>query len=605
MSRRTIFVVVAIACAVAFWLTGSGPLSRKQVAAAPAGSGSSAPQVSPTPAPALPVPAAKRPAPRAAGTVEIKGTVLDASDGSTVGGVEVVVRGPVGEASIASAADGTFALDVSPGTYRAFVRADDVMTVGLADPVRLDLGPRADLAGLPDESLMPVIVAMKDTTIELPVVHGAVIDGSVVDDSGAPIAHAVVRARTDLSRPALGTDSAETDDTGAFTLRVPAGSYTLDAFQDKYAGARDALTFDVRPGTRTTATLHMGKGCIVRGRVVRSDGKAGSEGALEKLNPRGQFGPAGTVNTDGTFRWTSLDTGEVTLRAWPWKSMPSDRRTIACAEGAHVDDVVFHLPDGMPALDGSIVDASGAPVPFAYIDIQPLDNQTVGQQERADAAGKWHVYEMPPGRYDVIATAPGRGVVTQVVVAPRTEIKIQLAGTGRIEGTTTDMGTGSFEAWFEGCQLRQNINVAGGLPPVDIAHEPRIVQVRGGRFTIDNVPACALTLGIRWRGTLEHKDVVVDVDRPAHLELDLGSPRNKTVHGVVRDDSGKPVHDVRITATSTSAHSTATALTDASGRYTIGTFSGAQIVAADGEHVASADIGHANVPDELVDLVMR
>lgn len=600
MSRRTIFVVVAIASAVVYWMLGTGPLSHNQVAAAPAGSGSSSattnlPQATP---PAVPVPAPKAAAPRAAGTVEIKGSVVDGSDGSPVGGVEVVVRGPLGEASIATAADGTFAIDVSPGTYRAFVRADDVMTVGLADPVRLDLGPRADVAGLPDESLMPVIVAMKDTTVELPVIHGGIIDGNVVDDSGAPVAHAVVRAKTDLARPALGTDSAETDDKGAFTLRVPPGSYTLDAAQDKFAGARDPVLLEVRPGMKTTATLHMGKGCIVRGRVVRSDGKPGNEGALEKLNPRGQFGPAGTVNTDGTFRWSTLDPGEVTLRAWPWKSMPSDRRTIACTDGTSVNDVVFHLPDGMPSLDGTIVDGSGAPVPFAYIDVQPLDNQTVGQQERADAAGKWHVYEMPPGRYEIIATAPGRGIVTQTVVAPRTEITVQLAGTGRIEGTTTDLGTGSFEAWFDGCKVSPDL-------PVPVAHEPRIVQVRGGRFTIDGAPACALGLEIRWRGTIEHKNVVVDVDRPAHLELDLGAPRSKTVHGVVRDDSGKPVKDVRITATSPAAHATASALTDATGRYTIGTFSGAQVVAADGEHVASADIGHANVPDELVDLVMR
>ena len=600
MSRRTIFVVVAIACAVAFWLRGSGSRSRNEVAAAPAGSGSSATPGSATPAtpPALPVPLPKHATPRAVGTVEIKGTVIDGSDGSPVGGVEVVVRGPLGEASIASAADGSFALDVSPGTYRAFVRGDDVMSVGLADPVRLDLGPRADVAGLPDESLMPVIVAMKDTTVELPVIHGGIIDGTIVDDAGAPVAHAVVRARTDLARPALGTDSAETDERGAFTLRVPPGSYTLEAAHDEFAGVRDPVMLEVQPGTRTTATLHMGKGCIIRGRVVRSDGKPGNEGALERLNPRGQFGPTGTVNTDGTFRWATLEPGEVTLRAWPWKSMPSDRKTVACAEGVSVNDVVFHLPDGAPALDGSIADASGAPVPFAYIDVQPLDDQTVSQQERADAAGKWHVYEMPPGRYEIIASAPGRGIVTQTVVAPRTEIKVQLAGTGRIEGTTTDLGTGSFEAWFDGCKITPDV-------PVPVAHEPRIVQVRGGRFTIDGAPACALGLEIRWRGVVEHKNVIVDVDRPAHLELDLGAPRSKTVHGVVRDESGKPVPGARITATSPAAHATANARSDASGRYAIGTFSGAQVVAADGQHVASADIGHANVGDELVDLVMR
>src|SRR6187551_2505197 len=124
MSRRTIFVVVAIACAVAFWLRGSHRGAHNEVAAAPAGSGSTVASPPAAP-PALPVPAAKRPTTaRAAGTVEIKGTVIDASDGSPVGGVEVVVRGPLGEASISAGNDGSFAVDVSPGTYRAFVRSD-------------------------------------------------------------------------------------------------------------------------------------------------------------------------------------------------------------------------------------------------------------------------------------------------------------------------------------------------------------------------------------------------------------------------------------------------------------------------------------------------
>ena len=601
MSRRTIFLVFAVALAIALSFLATGPGTSSEVAAAPGGSAAppaptGAPGSSAAPgAPALP---ARRPAARRGGSVEIKGTVIDRDDGSPVGGVEVVVRGPLGEASVATAADGTFALDVSPGAYHAFVRGDEVMTVGLQDPVRLDLGPRVELAGLPDESLMPLIVAMKDTTVELPVVRGGTIDGKVVDEAGAPIAHAIVRARTDMQRPALGTDSAESDEHGAFSLRLPPGTYTVDAAHPSFAGVRDPVGLHILPGVHATATLRLGKGCVIRGRVVRGDGTPANEGALERLSGRGQFGPAGTVNTDGTFRWSTLEAGEVTLRAWPWKSMPSDQRTVACADGVHVDDVVFHVPDGTPSLDGTIVDASGAPVPFAYIDVQPLDGQAIGQQERADAGGAWRVYEMPPGRYEVIATAAGRGIVTQTIVAPRTDLRIQLGGTGRIEGTTTDLGSGSFEAWFDGCTVSPDI-------PVPIAHEPRIVQVRGGRFTIDDAPACALGLEIRWRGVTEHEHVVVDVDRPAHLELDLGTPRGKTVHGVVRDGNGKPVPDARVTSTSAASHATASARTDGAGRFTIGTFSGAQLIVGDGEHVATADIGHANVPEELVDLVVR
>lgn len=552
--------------------------------------------------PALPAPHA-RATPKPGGTVEIGGTVVDRSDGSPVGGVEVVVRGPLGEASVGAAADGTFALDVTPGAYHLFVRGDDIMTVGLPDPVRLDLGPRPELAGMPDESLMPMVVALHDTTVELPVTHGGAIEGKVVDDSGAAIAHAIVRAKTDLLRPALGTDIAETDENGAFTLRVPAGTYSIEATHSAFAGTRDHVSINVEPGAHPQVALRMSKGCIIKGRVVAADGTPANEGALERQRAGRAFGPAGTVNPDGTFRWSTLEMGEVTLRAWPWKSMPSDARSFACSDGKVVDGVVFHVPDGKPTLDGTIVDANGDPVPFAYIDVQPLDDVTMPwQQERADAAGKWHVYEMPPGRYEVIASAAGRGIVHQTVVAPHADVQIRLAGTGTIEGTTTDLGTGSFEAWFDGCTVRGG---TGPAPTVEIAHEPRIVQVRGGRFTIDNAPACPLTMEIRWRGVIERKSLVVDVDRPAHLELDLGAPRTKTVHGVVRDGDGKPIGDAHVTATSTAAHASATARTDNTGRFAIATYAGAQLVAGDGDHVATADIGHANVADEQVELVVR
>lgn len=602
MSRRTIFVVAAIACAIVAWAMAGAPGTH---ALRRAPKQDTAPELAQAPsAPALPPAAHPRTSPRRPGTVEIRGTVVDRTDGSPVGGVEVVVRGPLGEASVAAASDGAFALDVTPGAYHLFVRGDDIMTVGLQDPVHLDPGPRADLAGMPDESLMPLVVALHDTMVDLPVVHGGSIEGKVTDDSGAAIAHAIVRAKTDLLRPALGTDIAETDENGAFTLRVPPGTYTLEATHNAFAGARDQVTINVDPGSHPQVALRMARGCIVRGRVVTADGTPSNEGALEQQRPGHPFGPTGTINGDGTFRWATLEPGEVTLRAWPWKSMPSQPRTFACTDGKVVNGVVFQLPDGKPSLEGTVVDGNGDPIPFAYIDVQPLDDAAMAwQQERADASGRWHVYEMPPGRYEVIATATGRGIVHQTVVSPHADVQIRLAGTGTIEGTTTDLGSGSFEAWFDDCQVPQSSGVAS--PTIEIAHEPRIVQVRGGRFTIVDAPACPLTMEIRWHGVIERKSLVVDVDKPAHLDLDLGSPRTKTVHGVVRDGDGEPVGGAHVTATSSAAHASANALTDASGRFAITTYAGAQLTAGDGERVASADVGHANVTDEQVDLVVR
>jgi len=600
MNRRIIFVMIAVAVAIAVWVFAGTPGGHSIDVARPRGQGpaaTSAPDLASSAAQRAPLLPTRRVAARP-GTVQLAGTVIDRADGSPVGGVEVVVRGPLGEASVAAAADGTFAIDVSRGTYRVFVRGDDVMTVGLDDPSRIDGGPRVELAGMPDESLMPLVRANRDLTLELPVVRGGSITGKVVDDTGAPIAHAVVRARAGELRPALGTDIAETDEHGAFDLHVPPGHYTLDAAQDAFAGAREAVTVPLAAGQKVDTTIHLGKGCVIRGKVVAADGSPANDGALEQRNARGQFGPGGVINTDGTFRFARLAAGEVTLRAWPWKSEPSAPRTFACTEGMQVNDVVFKLPGGTPSLQGTIVDASGAPVPFAFIDVAPLDDSTFTQQERADAAGRWHVYDAPPGRYELTATAAGDGIATQVVVAPHADVRVQLGGTGRIEGTTADLASGSFEVAFDACTLGADRNVP-------VAHEPRLVEVHGGRFTIEGVPACALMMTLHWRGISERKALAVDVDRPAHMDLDLGTPRGKTIHGIVRDGNGRPVGDAAVTATSSAAHANASVRTDDAGRFTIGTYSGAQLTAGDGEHVASADVGHANVSDEQLDLVVR
>jgi hypothetical protein len=352
----------------------------------------------------------------------------------------------------------------------------------------------------------------------------------------------------------------------------------------------------VAAGTPATATLHLVRGCVIEGKVVADDGSPANEGALEIRNARGQFGPGGVVDPDGTFRFTRLEPGEVTLRAWPWKSMPTPAKTFACTSGMHVANVTLEVPSGAPSVAGSIVDASGAPVPFAYIDLTPLDDQGPGQQERADAAGKFSVFDAPPGRYKLVATGAGEGITSDVIVAPRADLRVQLQGTGRIDGTATDLANGSFEIAFESCKLAPDLEVP-------VAHEPRLVVVRGGRFSIDNVPACPLTLDLTWRGVSEHKSLVVDLDKPTPLELDVGTPKTKVVQGTVRDAAGKPVAGVAVTSSSPAAKQSSTARTDDAGRYAITTVAGAELVASNGD--ATAVVSHANVPRELVDLVVQ
>jgi hypothetical protein len=562
-----------------------------------------------TAAPAPTKPAAQ---PAQTGDVTIAGSVIDQSSGHSVAGVDVVLRpessdlaARTSEQTARTNAAGEFSIRAVAGTYRAYVRGEDVLSIGLADRVRLDAGPRRELAGKPDESLMPLLEARSDLTgVELTVVGAAVLTGVVLDPERRAVAGALIRVvpadrfsrRVPTVRPVLGTDAAISDASGTFTLRVPPGEYVLDATHATHAGVR-GTELSLRGGQRVSTEIGLARGCIVAGRVVRADGSPSPDGAIERVmarSGRAGFGPASRIDA-GEFRFITTDEETVMLRAWPWRSPPSAAKTFACADGKRFDDVVLRLPDREPDISGVIVDARDRPVPLVHLDIQPLDPIVGGQQERADAAGVWHVYDMPAARYRVTASAPGAGVVDTVVVAPRHDLRLALGGTGRIVGTTTELVTGSVHVSFLSCGSADDA--------LEIAHEPRIVPVVSGRFVIERAPACTLSLALRWRDRLVEHSVVVEPDRTAYVEVDVGTPRDKRVSGVVRDDNGTAIGDARVTAVIRDREA-ATARTDSNGRFTLQTHAGAQLVAGKNGRIGRANVGRANVRAEQVDIVL-
>jgi Carboxypeptidase regulatory-like domain len=539
--------------------------------------------------------------PRLDGAVTISGTVVDAATHEGVGGVEVVFRGDAGEETTTAGPDGRYRIDVPPGAYRAFVRDETVLSVGYADHVRLPGLPTADAANAPDEALMPVVAAGADADgVDLTVTRGGVVRGKVVDRSGRPIASAVLRAVSSHLRPALGTDVAETGADGAFELRLPAGTYDLDVSHARFAGiagSPDERMLSIEPGEIRTATYTLVAGCVIAGRVVGAGGGPAGDGAIELQYGPGDsdFLPAGRIAADGTFRWATTAEDDVVLRAWPWKSPPSPPRTFACRDGARHDGIVFTLTDRGPDLDGVLVDRGGAPVPLAYIDLMSLDGGT-GQQERTDEQGRWSVFELPAGRYQVTAYAPGRGVLATTITAPQAQVRLTLGGTGRIEGRTPRLARGSFQLSFQRCH--------DGEVPVRLPAEQRLVTVVDHAFVVEDVPACDLRLATTWRGRMMHATAAVPAGGTAHVELAVGPPLAKVVRGTVTDEAGRPAPGATVKAWFEHDPPTS-ATTDAAGRYTLRTFVGANIIATkeDGGRLYAAD-GTASEEegDETIDL---
>jgi hypothetical protein len=598
MTRRSgiALVAVVIAGGLAWWLLRMRPTADagapEMPAAGEAVRAGSRKASSGAPAPGLP---------RGGAEVTIAGRVLD-EDQRPVAGVDVVFRGGSGEVTATTGDTGAYSIRLVAGVYRAFVRDDTVLSVGAPDRVRLPAPPSSETAGVPDEALMATVIASGDSDgLDLSVVRGGIVAGRFVDRRGRPVAGAVVRARGDDVRPTLATDIAESDSGGRFELRLPAGAFTLDASHPRFAGIESAADARIRvvAGRTTSATIELAAGCVISGRVINSEGDPASDGALEKQwgEADHQFGPAGRIEPDGTFRWATLDDGDVSLRAWPWKSPASPGRRFACREGARFDDVVFRLPDRDPDMAGVLVDRAGAPVGFAFIDVAPFAPRagSIAQQERTDAAGRWAVYHMAPGRYRLTAHAEGRGVTTTTIASPRTGVRLELGGVGRLEGATTRLASGSFELVLATC------NEGGDAIPLPPSR--RLVTVSGGRFTVDDLPACELAFAVIWHGLTLAQRATIPSGGVAHVEIDLGPPRAKTVHGTVRDGDGKPVAGVLVTAVYQTAREAATR-TGADGRYTLETFSGARLQATAPGVIGFALVGGANVDREQVDLVV-
>ena len=249
--------------------------------------------------------------------------------------------------------------------------------------------------------------------------------------------------------------------------------------------------------------------------------------------------------------------------------------------------VTLVVPDDTADIEGLVVDAAGQHVPFANVDINPTAPGALHQEERASADGSYRVFAAPAGEYWLTASAPGRGVLTELVQVPG-HFQLALGGTGRIAGSVTGITDGSLEVRFDAC---------AELHDIAIAHEPRIVPVIGGRFTIDGAPACRLSLTARWRNTEIALDVAVAANATSTVELELGPPREKLVHGVVRDASGRTVARARIIAR-LGDQVLDSVSSDANGRFMLHAAAGAELTT----ETARATVGLANVADEEVDL---
>ncbi|MEP6864352.1 MAG: sigma-70 family RNA polymerase sigma factor [Deltaproteobacteria bacterium] len=202
------------------------------------------------------------------------------------------------------------------------------------------------------------------------------IHGTVVDDTGAPIADALVEARTSSTATTSITiepmPTVRTDAAGTFTIeRLAAGTYTLSA----HAGeGGDTLRAGIAAGA-TGVELQIARAGSIAGDLVGFT--TPPEVTIHRITYGG--GVAATATVDGaTFTATGLEPGTYRLEAYDYAaSLEADATTVVVESGRSAHATLASRARG--SVEATVLDATTrAPVPGLYCHVAAVSDGQIG-----------------------------------------------------------------------------------------------------------------------------------------------------------------------------------------------------------------------------------
>jgi Carboxypeptidase regulatory-like domain len=449
--------------------------------------------------------------------VRVSGTVTDRLTHEPVPGVEVVFATDDCEASTLADNAGFYAFALPAGRYRPFARGAGVISTAPSTRERQCARPHPEEIAAPRLDLLPVLELSHPTDgVDLQVDRSGKVRGRVVGRDGEPVVGALVRAfaagETSVTL-VLGTDVVETNSAGEFELEVAATSYRLDAFHPDFGGVSEETFVTVNASEISEAEITMRANCVISGRVVRADGRPAGRGVLERgvVDAGVRYSVDGAIDDDGSFVWSTSETGTLSLRARPWASPASTPLSFTCEEGARYADVIFVLPNTSATVSGRAVTAEGRPLPFAIVDIRGESDGDTRLQERTDEAGNWAVYSLPAGEYRV-AIANELGAVVARVTAPVNGIELRTSGLGDLVGEVRGLRDGTLTLTASFCKIGEVIQAL---------ELRRVVSVVRGRYKLVGVPACTLDIQIESRDGTVSREAAIISGGVTTLDLDF------------------------------------------------------------------------------------
>lgn len=361
----------------------------------------------------------------------LRGVITDPS-GRGVDGATVELRGIEGTETLSTDSQGGFIRRyLMPGSYRVSVWA----------PAGRNLLP----------VLEQTVVLSEDTVtqhdIALPA--GRVLEGSVVDRDGKPVAGAEVRVTSGDAHSYSETDQAGffhfeglAGSTAQVTVTPPDGMNLLPGY----------LTgVQLTPGGTTQVEVVLQNGCLFAGRVTfKGVPIAGAWVMLQALDGFGEGGEnEQRCDRDGRFELVGVKPGTYLLAVYPPYDSDIDagyyEEYVTIQPGETGIERGIELPvEGV--LAGSVVDAFGEPVTYGMVRALDARDQERGEAD-IDDRGRFRIGHLATGRYTLVVTAHDgakRNLLTQrftgilVTAGQQTEYSVELPGGASLSGKVMD-----------------------------------------------------------------------------------------------------------------------------------------------------------------------
>jgi Carboxypeptidase regulatory-like domain/PDZ domain len=325
---------------------------------------------------------------------------------------------------------------------------------------------------LPDELIMTAAAS----ELELSLVKGVQLEGTVVDPSGAPISNATIRTVT------LG---ATTDAAGKFSLVIPHGPVSIHALA---LDGRQALQRIVTTDTdeRATVKLVVTAGTELTG-VVRDESGPAIADVRVLAEPESLELAALQTTADGHFTAKGLPPGRYSVRA---------QRGV----GRRASAVGVELPGAAPIeltlssagrLVGAVVDGDNQPLHGATVTVSWPDGlNEVDRTAMTDEAGHYDFDDLMPSTVTVQAhLADTVSIEVESYVAPgiTAEVNLTVAAQGRLVGIVESKAIN--EVLVRGVKSRTRVKVVDGRFEQLLAPGEYHLYVLNGEHMFDELTA--------------------------------------------------------------------------------------------------------------------